>query len=108
MHHTTSPLLTLSIVIGTLVVVFIVIALIGRRKGYSGLGGETIVRCREGHLFTTIWIPGGSLKAVRLGWARLQRCPIDNHWTLVVPVKPSELTDAERRFAAEHRDSRIP
>jgi hypothetical protein len=26
------------------------------------------VRCRRGHLFTAIWIPGISFKAVRLGW----------------------------------------
>ncbi|MGH9089103.1 MAG: hypothetical protein ACRDYZ_13505 [Acidimicrobiales bacterium] len=78
-----------------------------RRLGYP-IGTRTVVRCRDRHLFTTIWIPGGSLKALRFGWWRFQRCPVGGHWTLVVPVKVSTLTDEERRFAAEHRDIRIP
>jgi hypothetical protein len=75
--------------------------------GYK-LGGETVVRCRQGHLFTTIWIPGASLKAVRLGGVRLQRCPVGHHWSLVRPVKEADLTDEERRTAREHRDVRLP
>ncbi len=78
-----------------------------RRRGYA-FGANTVVRCRSGHLFTTIWIPGGSLKAVRLGWWRLQHCPVGRHWTLVSPVKDSDLTDEDRRFAAETHDRRIP
>jgi hypothetical protein len=78
-----------------------------KRKGY-GLGGDVIVRCSQGHLFTTIWIPLASFKAVRLGGARLQRCPVGHHWSLVRPVRSSELTEDERSLAAEHRDVRIP
>jgi hypothetical protein len=81
--------------------------LVARRLGY-GLGGATVVRCRRGHLFTTIWIPGVKLKAIDLGIARVQRCPVGRHWSLVTPVRSSELTDAERKFAREHRDVRIP
>jgi len=66
------------------------------------------VRCRDGHLFTTIWVPGVSFKAIRLGWTRLQRCPVGKHWTLVTPVRDSDLTDEERRMAEERRDVRIP
>jgi hypothetical protein len=83
-------------------------AIIGRRRGYSGFGGNTIVRCRKGHLFTTIWVPGASLKAVRLGWSRFQRCPVGHHWTLVTPVKDSDLTEEEKQFAREHHDTRVP
>lgn len=72
------------------------------------MGGNTTVRCREGHLFTTIWVPGASIKSVRLGWARLQYCPVGRHWTLVTPVKDSDLSDEEKRVAAENRDIRIP
>lgn len=82
-------------------------ALVLLRRGY-GLGGNVVVRCRRGHLFTTIWIPGGSLKAVRLAWARIQRCPVGGHWGLVTPVRLSELTDEERQFAGQHHDLRIP
>jgi hypothetical protein len=81
--------------------------LVARRAGYR-LGPNTVVRCRQGHLFTTIWIPGASLKALRLGWWRLQRCPVGQHWSLVSPVRESELTAEQRRSAAGHRDVRIP
>jgi len=78
-----------------------------RLMGYK-LGRETIVRCRDGHLFTTIWIPGASIKAVRLGMLRWQRCPVGKHWTLVSPVREADLTDAERELAALSRDVRVP
>jgi hypothetical protein len=74
----------------------------------SRIGGNVIVRCRTGHLFTTIWIPAGSLKAFRLGWWRFQRCPVGHHWSLVTPVRESELTDEERQFAHAHKDIRLP
>jgi hypothetical protein len=67
-----------------------------------------IVRCRDGHLFTTIWIPAASVKSLRLGPWRVQRCPVGNHWSLVTPVKRSELSDEELAFAAQHRDARVP
>jgi hypothetical protein len=74
----------------------------------SRVGGNVIVRCRDGHLFTTIWIPGASLKALRLGRWRYQRCPVANHWSLVTPVRESELTDEEHRLARSRRDIRLP
>lgn len=85
----------------------VAMTIVGRRRGY-GFGGRTFVRCRRGHLFTTIWIPGASIKAVRLGWWRFQRCPVGRHWTLVVPVKETELTHEEREQAVQNRDRTIP
>jgi hypothetical protein len=79
-----------------------------RRRGYSGLGGNTIVRCRKGHLFTTIWIPGASVKSIRLGPRRFQYCPVGRHFSLVAPVKDEDLTSDERRAATARRDLRIP
>jgi hypothetical protein len=76
-------------------------------RGYR-LGGNLVVRCREGHLFTTIWIQGISLKSLRFAWWRFQRCPVGKHWSIVTPVKESVLTGAERRTASEHRDIRVP
>jgi hypothetical protein len=76
-------------------------------RGYR-MGGNLVVRCREGHLFTTIWVPGASLKSVRFGWWRFQRCPVGKHWSIVTPVKESELTEDERRTASEHKDVRLP
>ena len=78
-----------------------------RRRGFM-IGANTAVRCRTGHLFTTLWIPGGSLKAIRLGWWRFQRCPVGRHWSFVTPVRQSDLTEEERRLAAQTRDVRIP
>jgi hypothetical protein len=72
------------------------------------LGGNVVVRCSRGHLFTTIWIPGGSLKSVRFGWWRFQRCPVGHHWSVVTPVKTVELTEQERRSASETHDIRVP
>ena len=92
--------------------VLIVILLVGgtvvaRRLGYN-LGGDVAVRCLGGHLYTTIWIPGGSFKAIRLGWIRLQYCPVGEHWTLVTPVRDSDLTDRERWIADQYHDVRVP
>jgi hypothetical protein len=76
-------------------------------RGYP-IGGNLVVRCRKGHLFTTLWISGVSLKALRLGWWRVQRCPVGKHWSVVTPVKESELSDRDRRRASRNRDVRIP
>lgn len=75
--------------------------------GYN-LGPNTVVRCRKGHLFTTIWIPGVNLKEVDLIVARIQHCPVGKHWSLVVPVKEKDLTEEERRSAREDHDIPIP
>ena len=49
--------------------------------------GRVDVRCRDGHTFTTTWIPGFSLTSVRLGPWRVQRCPVGHHWSIVTPIK---------------------
>jgi hypothetical protein len=78
-----------------------------RRLGY-GFGGRVIVRCGQGHLFTTIWIPAASVKSLRLGMRRFQRCPVGRHWTVVAPVAASELSEDELREAAANRDIPLP
>jgi hypothetical protein len=80
---------------------------IARMLGYR-VGGNTVVRCRRGHLFTTLWIPGASLKSIRLGWWRIQRCPVGRHWTVVVPVREADLSARQRRTAHGTRDLPIP
>ena len=80
------------------VVVFYVVAtVLARRRGYSGLGGRTRVRCRDGHVFRTIWVPGVSVTSLRLGWYRFQYCPVGRHWTLVHPIKDSDVDDVDAR-----------
>jgi hypothetical protein len=77
------------------------------QRGY-GLGGNVVVRCQQRHLFTTIWIPGASLKSLRFLWWRFQRCPVGSHWSFVTPVKESELTEEEKRLARGTEDIRVP
>ena len=72
------------------------------------LAGHLIVRCRAGHLFTTLWVPGVSVKSLKLGLWRYQRCPVGHHFSLVTPVDPARLTRRERRRASEHRDLPVP
>jgi hypothetical protein len=72
------------------------------------LGGNVFVRCRDGHVYTTIWIPGASVKSARLGPWRLQRCPVGRHWSIVTPVRASDLTPWQRRSARAHKDIRVP
>jgi hypothetical protein len=79
-----------------------------RRRSGKLLGLRTIVRCQRGHLFTTTWIPGASVKALRLGPWRVQRCPVGKHWSIVRPVRPEELGDAERAEARAVRDTLLP
>jgi hypothetical protein len=90
-----------------IVAVLVVGTTLARRRGY-GIGGETLVRCSQNHLFTTLWVPGASFKAVRLGPKRFQRCPVGRHWTLITPVRAEDLTEEQRQIAAAVHDARIP
>jgi hypothetical protein len=69
---------------------------------------RTIVRCSGGALYSTIWVPLGSLKAIRLGGTRIQRCPVHHKWERTWKVDPSTLTPDERAAAAQIRDVGIP
>lgn len=82
------------------------LGVVWRRAGRPG--GNVVVRCRSGHVYTTIWIPGASAKSVRLGLWRLQRCPVGQHWSIVTPVREYDLTKQEKRLARKAKDIRIP
>lgn len=74
---------------------------------------DTAVRCSAGHYFTTIWIPGGSLKALRLGvglgLGRYQYCPVGHHWARVTRLDWDGTPTAEELAkAALVHDVRIP
>jgi hypothetical protein len=77
-------------------------------RGRPALGGEILVRCSQGHLFRTNWSPFGSLTSIRLGSARFQHCPVGDHWSLVRPVKDSDLSAEDRRMAEQNRDILSP
>jgi hypothetical protein len=89
------------------VIAYVAGTIIATRQGYS-FGKDSVVRCRRGHLFTTVWIPGASVKSLRLGFWRIQWCPVGRHVDLVRPVKNADLTDAERSFALAHHDVLVP
>jgi hypothetical protein len=63
------------------------------------LGPQQIVRCSQGHLYTTTWTPFASIKAIRVGTRRFQRCPVGHHWALATRVNPDDLTDEQRAAA---------
>ena len=70
---------------------------------------DTPVRCSAGHLFTTIWVPLASLKAVRLGWTRYEHCPVGHHWATVTRLDDDPATtEEELKEAALVHDVRIP
>lgn len=70
---------------------------------------ERPVRCSKGHLYTSTWIPGGSLKSVRLGLGRrYQRCPVGHHWAMTSRLDPQTMSEDEREQAAAVHDVRIP
>ena len=78
-----------------------------RLRGYP-VGRSVVVRCQRGHLYTTIWIPGASVKSLRFGWWRFQYCPVGHHWSIVTPVRESDLSKKQRRGARTRKDIRIP
>lgn len=69
---------------------------------------EAIVRCSAGHLFTSTWVPFVSLKAVRLGSKRFERCPVGKHWAMIERVDPAELSPEQLAEAAAQHDARLP
>jgi hypothetical protein len=76
-------------------------------QGYR-FGRDVIVRCRDGHLFMTTWIPGVSIKAVRLGLVRIQHCPVGNHVVPVRLMRDEDLTPAEHLQASQFHDNGMP
>jgi hypothetical protein len=104
-NETAVVVFALTTVVGLIIVGLVVMA---RRGPVDTSRFEVPVRCREGHVFTTTWIPGISFKAIRLGPLRLQWCPVGEHRTVVTPVPWSQLSDQERWMAAHYHDSGMP
>lgn len=93
-----------------LVIVGVVAVRVGRMSRVRGyrFGRDVIVRCGDGHLFMTTWIPAVSFKAIRLGLVRMQYCPVGEHFTAVRLMRDQDLTPAERMEASRHRDNGVP
>lgn len=69
---------------------------------------RSIARCSEGHLFSTIWIPLVSFKAIRMGSDRWQKCPLCRKFRRVSLVDKDSLSSSETEQANSVQDSRIP
>jgi hypothetical protein len=96
--------------LSTIVVVVLAIyffAYLMKQKGYS-FGKNTIVKCGKGELYTTIWIPGGSLKAIRWGMIRYQWCPVGKHFSSARIMRASDLSNEEIAIAGQVHDIYIP
>jgi hypothetical protein len=98
-----SEIVPILIIVVVAILAFVAGALIARRKGYNR-PGEVVARCRRGHLFTTVWSAKASGRRVDLGWARIQRCPVGDHLTIVFPVRNTDLTAEQRKEARKYRD----
>ncbi len=101
-----SSVVPIAIIVVAALLAFGAGALLARRRGYLQ-AGEVVARCGRGHLFTTTWSRPLSRKELSLGWTRLQRCPVGEHWSFVRHVQDSELTPEEKREARKHRDAAI-
>lgn len=99
------PPVTAAVVLLLLLLAVAVPVAVRRRRG---VGLERLMRCRDGHLFASTVVPGASIKAVRLGNVRFQRCPVGRHWTLVREVDDASLTPSEREAARSTHDLRVP
>jgi hypothetical protein len=95
------------VILAGIVAGYLVGTVIAVRQGYT-FGWNVAVRCRRGHLFSTVWIPGASVKALRLGYWRVQWCPVGRHVDLVRLVRAADLTEAERSLAAAQHDVPVP
>ena len=104
---TTTQILIYASALAIVAAVVFRVGRMSRLRGYR-FGRDVIVRCRDGHLFMTTWIPMVSFKAIRLGLARVQYCPVGDHVTPVRLVRDEDLTPAERLAANRFHDNGVP
>jgi hypothetical protein len=95
------------IVAGAVAVSYAAGTVAARRMGYR-FGRDVVVKCHAGHVFSTIWIPAVSFKALRLGLWRVQWCPVGRHVALIHPVRDVDLTQETRELAAASHDIPVP
>jgi hypothetical protein len=99
-----SIMIPLIIIVVAAFVAFAGGAVVAARKGYKN-GGEVVARCRQGHLFMTVWVDRFSWHRLDVGFAKIQRCPVGDHLTVVRPVETSALSAEDKKSAKQTRDS---
>jgi hypothetical protein len=68
---------------------------------------DPVVQCRQGHRYRSIWVPGGSLKAVRWFGRRYQWCPVGHHWSWTRRIAQGQLSADELVAANALHDLRV-
>jgi hypothetical protein len=95
------------VIAGAIAASYVAGIIAARRMGYR-FGRNVVVKCHAGHVFSTIWIPAASFKALRLGLWRVQWCPVGKHVAVIHPVKDVDLTEEMRDLAAVNHDVPVP
>jgi hypothetical protein len=68
---------------------------------------EPVVECSQGHHYRSIWVPGGSLKALRWFGRRYQWCPVGRHWSWTRRVDADLLAPSDLQAANAVHDLRV-
>jgi hypothetical protein len=68
---------------------------------------DPVVQCSQGHRYRSIWLPGGSLKAIRWFDRRYQWCPVGRHWSWTRRIDAERLSADELNTANTHHDLRV-
>ncbi len=99
-----STLLPLIIIVVAAFLAFVVGAVVAHRKGFKQ-DGEVAARCSQGHLFMTVWVDRWTWKRLDVGFLKIQRCPVGDHWSVVRPLEMSSLTADEKKLAKQTHDA---
>jgi hypothetical protein len=67
----------------------------------EGIIGNRILRCSDGHLFTSTE-SSRLLLSAHFGPKRLMRCPVDGKWRMMENVSSKDLTEEQLREAGQH------
>ena len=96
--HNNGPAWVIGIVVAVVWVVLVLVRFVIAKRRAAPRGHPPIVRCSKGHVFTTVWIPGGSFKAVR--WLDpIPALPGRQAWNIGQTHQRRRLSDEERQSA---------
>lgn len=88
-------------------VIALAVWLLVSARAAEGRGTRVVVRCLGGHVFTTMWPPASRRNPFQAGVVRWRYCPVGEHWTMVTPVRPEDLSPAEWQMARRFHDNSI-
>lgn len=68
---------------------------------------DPVVECSQEHRYRSLWVPGGSLKAVRWFNRRFQWCPVGRHWSWTRRIDAGQLSEDQLSAANAVHDFRV-